>query len=313
MSHVPTAAVRWRAEVANVLRQPGPRPDGRRRGSSIRACAGGRCCGCASACPSSRASPRSWPPRPDRYLVVFAVLASGAYTTPALCSSPTSPPGGRRGPTTWCWWLWLVAVVLMYGIGCAMVLRRGHGRTPCRRAVSAVAVTITGLLVMTVVVWAVRTRSGRRAVTVDLVESVMSVIVVAAASGIVWGDDVRAADADWYAVPASLAAVAMVFGVYWAVLLFVRLRGERSAPGSGGGDRARRGAAGGRGAGERRGADGAGDHRVRAAQRPAARAPRAVHEPAHAGAPLRARHDRSRASTGCRRRTRCAAHGCRPS
>ena len=46
-----------------------------------------------------------------------------------------------------------------------------------------------------------------------------------------WGDDVRAADADWYAVAAALAAVAMVFGVYWAVLLFVRLRARPRAPG----------------------------------------------------------------------------------
>ena len=232
MSHVPTAAVRWRAEVANVLRQPTPRPDGAtaglfdprlRRWALLWVCV---------SLPVTTGIAAVVATTPDRYLVVFAVLASGAYTTPALVFAYLAARRAPR-PDNWCWWLWLVALVLMYGIGCAMVLGVATGYA-VPSWVSAAAVTITGLLVMAVVVWAVRTRSGRRAVTVDLVESVMSVVVVTAASGIVWGDDVRAADADWYAVPASLAAVAMVFGLYWAVLLFVRLRGERSAPGTGG-------------------------------------------------------------------------------
>ncbi len=232
MSHVPTAAVRWRAEVANVLRQPGPRPDGMaaglfdprlRRWALLWVCL---------SLPVITGIAAVVATTPNRYLVVFAVLASGAYTTPALLFTYLAARRAPR-PDNWCWWLWLVALVLMYGIGCAMVLGAATGYA-VPSWVSAAAVTITGLLVMAVVVWAVRTRSGRRAVTVDLVESVMSVVVVTAASGIVWGDDVRAADADWYAVPASLAAVAMVFGLYWAVLLFVRLHGERSAPGGGG-------------------------------------------------------------------------------
>ncbi len=232
MSLVPTAAVRVCDELANVVRRPTPQRDGQaaglfdprlRRWTLVWVCV---------SLPVITGIAAVAATTPDRYVVVFAVLASGAYTTPALLFTYLAARRAPR-PDNWCWWLWFVAVVLMYAIGCAMVFGAATGYA-APSWVSAAAVTTTGLLVMAVVVWAVRTRSGRRAVTVDLVESVMSVVIVTAASGIVWGDDVRAADADWYAVPAALAAVAMVFGVYWAVLLFVRLRGDRSAPGSSG-------------------------------------------------------------------------------
>jgi signal transduction histidine kinase len=226
MSLASTGAVMVRDAIATVTRQPHPRDDGQgeglfdprlRRTALVWICVSLPVVGASSV----------WATTTDRYLVLFAVLASGAYTTPALLFTYLAARRAPR-PDNWCWWLWLSAVVLMYGIGCSMIYGAATGST-VPSWVSAVAVAITALLVMAVVVWAVRTRSGRRAVTVDLVESVMSVVMVTAASGIVWGDDVLAADDDWYAVPAALAAVAMVFGVYWAVLLWVRLRGDRSS------------------------------------------------------------------------------------
>ena len=164
----------------------------------------------------------------DRYLVVFALLASGAYTTPALLFTYLAARRAPR-PDNRCWWVWLVAVALMYAIGCAMLVGAATG-AGVSVAVSAITVAVTALLLMTVVVCVVRTRSGRRAVSVDLLESVMSVLVVAAPSAIIWGDDVVSSDGSWFAVPAALAAVAMVFGVYWAILLCLRLRGDPAAP-----------------------------------------------------------------------------------
>jgi signal transduction histidine kinase len=92
--------------------------------------------------------------------------------------------------------------------------------------VNAAVVAVTSLFLTTAIVLVVRSRSGRRAMSVDLTESVMSVIVVVAPAVLVWGDDVLDAEATWYAVPAAVAAVAMVFGTYWAVLLHARLRGD---------------------------------------------------------------------------------------
>lgn len=162
------------------------------------------------------------------YLVVFAVLASGLYTSPALADTWLA---ARRAPTpdNRCWWLWLAALALMYSTGCAMLVGTVVDyRTPT--AFNTAFVAVIALLVMTSVVLMVRTRSGLRALSVDLIESIMSVIVVVAPAALVWGDDVVGAAAAWYAVPCAVAATAMVFGVYWAVLLFVRLRGDGGPP-----------------------------------------------------------------------------------
>jgi signal transduction histidine kinase len=160
----------------------------------------------------------------NTYLVVFAFLASGLYTSPALLHTWLA---ARRAPhpDNWCWWMWLAALVLMYGIGCAMLVGLFvELRTPT--VVNTAVVSVTSLLLMTSIVLVVRSRSGRRAMSVDLIESAMSVIVVVAPAALLWGDDVIHAEATWYAVPSAVAAVAMVFGVYWAVLLFTRLRGD---------------------------------------------------------------------------------------
>jgi signal transduction histidine kinase len=159
----------------------------------------------------------------SQYLLVFALLASGLYTTPAIVNTWIAV---RRAPhpDNRCWWLWLVALALMHGIGCAVVIGAVTDyATPT--ALNAAVVSVVAVLLMTSIVLLVRTRSGRRAVSVDLIESTMSVIVVVAPAALVWGRHVVAAEATWYAVPSALATVSMVFGVYWAVLL-MRVRDE---------------------------------------------------------------------------------------
>ena len=161
------------------------------------------------------------------YLTVFALLASGLYTSPALLHTLLAARRAPR-PDDLCWWLWLAALTLMYGIGVAMVLAPV---LPFRTStlVNSVVVGVTSLLLMTAIVLVVRSRSGRRAMSVDLTESIMSVIVVVAPAALLWGDDIVTADAPWYAVPAAVASAAMVFGTYWAVLLHTRLRRDSSA------------------------------------------------------------------------------------
>ncbi|HEX2562671.1 MAG TPA: ATP-binding protein [Acidimicrobiales bacterium] len=160
----------------------------------------------------------------SQYVVVFALLASGLYTSPAIVNTWIA---ARRAPhpDNRCWWLWLAALGLMYAIGCAMVIGVATDyATPT--ALNAAIVSVVAVLLMTSLVLLVRTRSGRRAMSVDLIESAMSVIVVVAPAALVWGARVVEAEAHWYAVPAALATVSMVFGVYWAVLLLMRVRDE---------------------------------------------------------------------------------------
>jgi signal transduction histidine kinase len=161
---------------------------------------------------------------PSQYLVVFALLASGLYTTPALVNTWLA---ARRSPTPddCCWWLWLAALVLMYCVGCAMVVGASTSlRAPTE--LSALVIATIAVLLMTSLVLMVRARSGGRALSIDLIESLISVIVVMAPAALVWGEQVLEAEAHWYALPAAIAVPCMVFGVYWAVLLVTRLRGD---------------------------------------------------------------------------------------
>jgi signal transduction histidine kinase len=157
------------------------------------------------------------------YLLVFAVVASGLYTTPAFLNTWLA---ARRSPApdNRCWWLWLSALVLMYAIGVAMVIGAVTDvRAPT--ALGAVVVVAIAALLMSSIVMMVRARSGGRATSIDLIESLMSVIVVSAPAALVFGERIVEAEAHWYALPSSLAVPAMVFGVYWTVLLLTRLQG----------------------------------------------------------------------------------------
>jgi signal transduction histidine kinase len=164
------------------------------------------------------------PTTPTGYLVVFAFFASGWYTTPALVLTWLAARRAPR-PDNRCWWMWFGALVLMYGIGCAMLVGAVVDYTT-PTVVNTAVVAVASVILITATVLIVRARSGRRAMSVDLIESLMSVIVVVAPAGLFWGDDVLHAEDSWYAVPSAVASVAMVFGVYWAVLLNVRLRDE---------------------------------------------------------------------------------------
>ncbi len=167
---------------------------------------------------------------PQRYLIVFALFAAGFYTTPALFHTWLAARRAPR-PDNRCWWLWLAALVLMYGMGCAMVFGSLTGVRAGALA-GAVPVGIISLLLMTSIVLGVRSRSGGRDLSVDLVESLMSVIVVVAPLWLIGGHRVLHAVAPWYAIPSAIAVPCTVFGVYWAVLLYLRLTGESYAIGT---------------------------------------------------------------------------------
>ena len=167
---------------------------------------------------------------PRSYIVIFAVVASGFYTTPALVHTWLAAHRATNRDK-WSWWLWLAAVVVMYAIGCAILV---GAATDVRAgaAAGAVAVIIVTVLLMTATVMMVRSRSGGRALSVDLVESTMSMLVLVAPLGLIWGERVLHAEESWYAIPAALAVPCTVFGVYWAVLLYLRLDTSSGAIGT---------------------------------------------------------------------------------
>src|SRR5918993_503154 len=129
-----------------------------------------------------RVGARAVPEAPDRHpgdstVATDWIFSRGLYTTPALVHTWLAARRALR-PDNLCWWLWLSAVVLMYGVGCAMVTGVTTGlRVPT--AVNAVVIGIIAVLRMVFgVYWAVLlvTRlegQARRAVVVGLILAVV--------------------------------------------------------------------------------------------------------------------------------------------
>jgi signal transduction histidine kinase len=161
------------------------------------------------------------------YLLVFVVLASGLYTTPALVVTGAAIRRATAHSRTY-WRLWLAALIGVYSTGCGILAGLATGIT--FGPVTGVAIILlTWVCVTGAVAGHVRSRSGRRAVSVDVVEWLMFVVVVAAPAVLLWSEAVLRAEAVWFAVPAALTAVGMASGFYWIVVLSVRLGHERGA------------------------------------------------------------------------------------
>jgi signal transduction histidine kinase len=158
------------------------------------------------------------------YVFVFVFFASGFFTTPALVVSWL---GIRRAPVPeqrWLW-SWFIGLVLTYAVGVAMLLGLATGWHVGNSTGGPAVGLIASLFILTSV-GLVRSRSGRRALTVDVLEAAMALVVIMAPCALIWGDRVLDAKAEWYAWPAALALVAVVTGVYWTIVLFVRLGPE---------------------------------------------------------------------------------------
>jgi signal transduction histidine kinase len=156
---------------------------------------------------------------------VFVLVASGAYTTPALVvtwlACRRSPASDRRH-----WMLWLVAELLVYLTGLSMAVgvltgwRFGNAGGP-------VIVTLIGVCLTLGLVRLVRSRSRRRALSVNLVEWIMSTVMITAPAVLLWGEQILHSKDAWFTIPAALSTVGLVSGLYWAVLLFVRQGDQR--------------------------------------------------------------------------------------
>jgi signal transduction histidine kinase len=158
------------------------------------------------------------------YLFAFVFFASGAFTTPALVVASI---GLRRAPLADRRWfeLWFLGLVLTYATGVGILIGLPTRWHAANRAGGPIVALIASLFIMTCV-GMVRERSGRRALTVDVLEAAMALVVIVAPCALVWGDRVLDAEASWFAMPAALALVAVVAGAYWTIVLLVRLGPE---------------------------------------------------------------------------------------
>ena len=161
------------------------------------------------------------------YVVVFVLLGSGLYTTPALVaglwSALRSPARDRVAGVLWC-----SGLAVIYAIGVGMAIGAVTGWVPAN-AVGVPAVVVAAVLLLTGNARFVRTGSGQRSLAVDVLDCFTSIVAIAAPGVLLWGEAVASADTRWYTLPAAVATIGMVAGLYWIALLVWR-RGRSDGP-----------------------------------------------------------------------------------
>jgi signal transduction histidine kinase len=157
----------------------------------------------------------------DAYVFVFVFMSCGAYTLPALAVTwyvmRHVPPNERLSAQ-----LLMAALVVTFLVGVAMLVGL-HTGWRWGNAAGVPAVTLIGLLHVAGEMTLVRHRSGARALSVDVIEAVTSVVAVAAPLVVLWGPAVVDAESAWFARPAAVATVFAIAGTYWVLVLLVRV------------------------------------------------------------------------------------------
>lgn len=158
---------------------------------------------------------------PDRYVFVLVFLASGAYTTPALVAAVVvvryAPQRDRLA-----YILLMAGLTLVYAVGLGMLAGLVTDWEWGNEAVLPVIV-LSALAHCTGLTLLARSRSGRRALSVDVIEALIVVLAVAAPLALLWGPAVVNADASWFTVPSAVIFVFTLWGVYWAFAFRLRL------------------------------------------------------------------------------------------
>lgn len=157
---------------------------------------------------------------PDAYVFALVFLASGAYTAPAVLVGWRAV---RRAPPLdkWPHRLFYAGLLAVFAIGVAMLVGIVTGWTWANPA-GLPAVAVAGLLHWVALGTLVRTRSGRRAMSVDVVESLSAVVALTAPLVVVWGPAVAGAEASWFTVPCAATVIFTIAGAYWTALVLVR-------------------------------------------------------------------------------------------
>jgi signal transduction histidine kinase len=156
----------------------------------------------------------------DDYIFVLIYLACGTYTSPALVVGFYTARRARECRAAFR--LLYAGLVVMWIIGVGMLIGVRTGWT-WANIFGLPLVALSGMLKITGLAMLVRSRSGRRALTVDVVEALAAVVALTAPLAVLWGPAVVGADASWFTVPAALTLVFTVAGIYWTAVLCVRM------------------------------------------------------------------------------------------
>jgi signal transduction histidine kinase len=157
----------------------------------------------------------------DGYLFVLIFMGCGAYTLPGLFAARHAlryaPAHDRRG-----YQLIDLGLVSVFVIGVGMLVGLVTG-WHLANLLGVPAVVVAGSFHIWGLAVLVRRRSGARALSVDLIEAVGSVVALTAPLFVLWWPAVVGAEDTWYTIPAAVIVVFMITGSYWVALLWVRI------------------------------------------------------------------------------------------
>ena len=157
------------------------------------------------------------------YLVAW-VLCSGLSTTPALIIAFVAAQRVNAPDRTF-WHIWLLGLAIVYSIGLSLLALLATGFEPLRQF-GGVAVVGATLAFGFALVSMMRSRSGSRALTIDVIEVGMLQVALVALGPLVIGNEILTSDHAWFTFPAALTAVALLCSFCWALTLFARLGGR---------------------------------------------------------------------------------------
>ena len=157
---------------------------------------------------------------PGDYIFVLIYLACGTYTSPALVVGFYTARRARECRVAFR--LLYAGLVVMWIIGVGMLIGVRTG-WHWANVLGLPLVALSGGLKITGLAMLVRSRSGRRALTVDVVEALAAVVALTAPLVVLWGPAVVGAEASWFTIPAALTLVFTVAGIYWTAVLCVRM------------------------------------------------------------------------------------------
>jgi signal transduction histidine kinase len=157
---------------------------------------------------------------PSDYIFVLIYLACGTYTSPALVVGFYTARRARECRAGFRLLYAGLVVMWIIGVGMLVGVRTGWHWA---NVLGLPLVALSGGLKITGLAMLVRSRSGRRALTVDVVEALAAVVALTAPLAVLWGPAVVGAEAAWFTVPAALTLVFTVAGIYWTAVLCVRM------------------------------------------------------------------------------------------
>jgi len=165
----------------------------------------------------------------DDYLRMW-VLAAAPFTTPALwlCWLAHQRAPAVHKPF---WIRWLIALSIAYLAGATLIMGVTFG-VPVLVGASTLLIS----LALPVWGWAallmLRTKSGHRALSVDMIDAGIALVVLSAPGIYFFLDPLLSISEFWVAVPFAVFVAATPAGVYIALVNFARLpRGERETQG----------------------------------------------------------------------------------